>query len=269
MALWNPDEQYNLDPNTNQYQQQQQEAPAAPRPSSGFDLDGWYQQMFGRAPDQNERETDSVNIDKYGPSYFMSDFQKRLGNGGQQQAPQYSTPTQQWNAQPAAQGQSDELYKLLMQRATQGTAVNRNDPNIRQQVDPVVAQQERAGRNYLDDVAERSGPLANMQGERRLVAERQGQAAGAFESEVIGREIAAKRDEIQQALSLYGSMLSDDKRIALQQQLSQLDAALRREGYGLQREGMAQGNDQFMRELALREWMAGDSSDRAWAGFGG
>jgi hypothetical protein len=156
-----------------------------------------------------------------------------------------------------------------MARVNQGVNVNRNDPNVRSQVDPVIAQQERASRNYLDDVAERSGPLANMQGERRLVAERQGQAAGAWESEVIGREIAAQRDEVAQRLALAGSMLSDDKRIALQQELSQLDAMLRREGYGLQREGMAQGNDQFMRELALREWMAGDQSDRAWAGFGG
>lgn len=188
------------------------------------------------------------------------------GEGGD--APQYATPAQQWNAQPAVSPQRDQLFQLLMQRATQGTAVNRNDPNIRAQVDPVVAQQERASRNYLDDVAERAGPLANIQGERRLVAERQGQAAGAFEAEVIGREIAARRDEIAQSLQLYGSLMTADQQMALQRELAQLNASLQREGYGIQRQQLGQANDQFLRELALREWMAGDQSDRAWAGLG-
>jgi hypothetical protein len=185
---------------------------------------------------------------------------------GGQQAPQYQTPTQQWNAQPEMQGRSDDLYKLLMERATQGTAVNRNDPNIRAQVDPVVAQQERASRNYLDEIAERSGPLANMQGERRLAAERSGQAAGAFESEVIGREIAARRDEIAQALQLYGSRLTADQQMGLQRELASLEAALSREGMGLQRYGMDQSNDQFLRELALREFDTTNKWDYAWSG---
>lgn len=212
------------------------------------------------------------------------------GGGGQQQAqpqaqaPQYATPAQQWNAQPVMQPQSDDLFKMLMQRASQGTAVNRDDPNIRSQVDPVVAQQERASRNYLDDQAERAGPLANMQGERRLASERSGQAAGAFESEVIGREIAAKRDEIAQALQLYAGRLTEEQQMGLQGQLASLNAMLQREGMDIQRQGQAQGfdiqrqgldlqrqglsqsNDQFMRELALREFDTNNAWDYRWAG---
>jgi hypothetical protein len=282
MALWNPDEQYELDPNTGQYAQQQMQAPQP----AGIDWGSVEQQLRakgGNLYDPSDLEGiqrntgynepgKAVSLDPALQTQFGIYDQRASSNGGQQAAPQYQTPAQQWNAQPSANvGRSDELYKLLMQRATQGTAVNRDDPNIRAQVDPVVAQQERASRNYIDDIAEKSGPLANIQGERRLAAERGGQAAGAFESEVIGREIAAKRDEIAQALQLYGSRLTAEQQLEMQQQLAQLDAALQREGYGVQREGLAlqrygmdQSNDEFMRELALREYDLGNTWDYRW-----
>lgn len=189
--------------------------------------------------------------------------------GGQSQQVQYATPTQAWNAQPApAAAPQNELYALLMQRAQQGTAVGRDNPNVRNQVDPVVAQQERANRNYLDDTAERAGPLANLQGERRLMAERSGQYAGALESEVIGREIEAKRQEIMQALSLWGQQLSADQRLALQRELAYLEDAARTADRGLQREGLLQGNDQFLRELALRESDQNNAWDYRWTTLG-
>lgn len=175
--------------------------------------------------------------------------------------PKNATPAQQWNAQPApaqpTSGTGDALMALLMERAGQGTNVSRNDPTIRAQVDPMVAQMERAKRNYLSDVAEARGPHANIAGEQRMAAERFGQQAGLLESQVIGREIDARRNEIQQTLQLWGSLLSNDQRIALQRELSQLEAAL-------SREGMAQGNDQFMRELALREFDLNNAWDYRW-----
>lgn len=206
--------------------------------------------------------------------------------GGGQAAPQNQTPAQQWNAQPAqaapvaapaatgapTAGTGNELMQLLMQRAMQPSTAGREDPNVRAQADAFSAQTERASRNYIDDVAERSGPLANIQGERRLAAERAGQASGAFEAEVMGRESMARRDEIAQALSMWGAMLSDDQRMQLQRELAALDAQLSREGMGIQRrsqdiqrEGLAQGGDQFMRELALREYMAGEDNAFRWA----
>ncbi len=211
--------------------------------------------------------------------------------GGQQQAQQQQTPAQQWNAQPsmasqpAGGGQQEQnpLYKLLLERASQGTAVSRNDPNIRAQVDPVVAQQERASRNYIDDIAERSGSLANITGERRLAAERGGQAAGAFESEVIGREIAGRRDEVAQSLQLAVQYGLTDQAQQLQRELAQLDATLQREGFGVQREGLGvqreglalqrygidRQDDQFNRKLALDEYDTTNKWDFNWAGLGG
>jgi hypothetical protein len=179
-------------------------------------------------------------------------------SGGQQGSSRSNSPTQAWNSQPSNNGSRDALMQLLMQRAQQGSQVGATDPNVRAQVDPAVAQQQRESRRYLDDVAERSGPLANLQGERRLVSERQGQAAGQLEAQVIGREIAARRDEIAQALAQWGAMLSDEQRIALQRELGYLDDATRRYGIDMgadtARYGIDTQMDQFLRDLALREY---------------
>jgi hypothetical protein len=189
-------------------------------------------------------------------------FTDKPQNGGPQ------SPTQAWNSQPAQDPRSAELYSLLMQRAQQGTAVDRNDPNIRAQVDPAVAQMERSSRTYLDQLAEKSGPLANLQGERRMASERQGQAAGQLEGEVIGREIDARRQEIQQALTLWGAQLSGDQRLALERELGYLNdagrTADREAGVGVSMAGLNQSQDQFLRELALREFDTTNKWDYAW-----
>lgn len=172
---------------------------------------------------------------------------------------QQQSPTQAWNSQPSGSGggSRDALIAQLMARATQGP-VDRNDLNIRAQVDPAVAQMERSSRGYLDDAAERAGPLANLQGERRLASERTGQAAGTLEGEVIGREIEGRRDEIMQSLSLWGDQLSDQERLALQRELGYLDDATRRygidSGADVSMYGLNLNNDQFLRDLALREY---------------
>lgn len=215
-------------------------------------------------------DTGGISVDQALANAFTK-YDERAASGvsgGGQPAPSYATPTQAWNAQPAQNTGSDQLMQLLMQRAQQGTAVDRNSAGVRQQVDPVVAQQERASRNYIDDIAEKSGPLANIQGERRLAAERSGQAAGAFESEVIGREMDRRAQEIQQALSLWGAMLSDQQRMALQKELAYLTDARAAAGQGLQAQALNQSNDQFLRELALRESDQNNSWDYRWATLG-
>jgi hypothetical protein len=198
------------------------------------------------------------------------------------------TPTQQWlDAAPVAPGtpaagapaspvtgtatttrdpRSDELYKLLMERARQGTTIGREDANVRAQVDPFAAQIERAQRNYIDDMAEgaRGVPL-NLTGERRMAAERAGQQVGQLEAQTIGREIEGRRQEIAQSLALAGGLLSDEQRLELQRELGLLEDATRRYGMGLEQDRFGRelalkdwqaksAEDQFMRELALREW---------------
>lgn len=124
----------------------------------------------------------------------------------------------------------DKLYELLMGRATQSLNIDRNDPIIRAQSDAFNAQQQRASRDYLAQVAERAGSNANIGMERRMAAEKVGQASGNFEAQLMGRELEARRNEIQHALSTRAQLLTDEQRLNLQRELSYLEDATRRFG---------------------------------------
>jgi hypothetical protein len=193
-----------------------------------------------------------------------------------------------------AKGRSDNLYGQLAARGQQGLNVNPNDPIIKGQVDAFNAAQQRSGRDYLGQAAESQGPLANLRGEQRMAQEKIGQNTGSFQAELMSRELGARRDEIQNALSQQGAMLSGDQQRNLQGQLAQMNQALGeanaqtsrtgmenqftlgqgqlalgRDSLALQKSGQAQNNDQFLRELALRQWDTGDQSDYRWASLGG
>lgn len=155
------------------------------------------------------------------------------------------------------------------------------DPIIRNQVDVYRAEADRAKRNYLSDVAERSGPLSNIRGEQRMASERTGQNVAGFQSELLSRELTARREEIAEALRMSAGLLSGDQQRGLQQQLAMMDQAIAEAGIGLSARGQdlnyALGNrgldvnmrgqdlsmDQFLRQLAQRsyEW---DSSPMGW-----
>ena len=166
-----------------------------------------------------------------------------FGGGGSSAGSSFSSSSSGISGIPSGAG--TELYNMLLSRAKQGTAIDSNDPNIRQQVDPYSAQVEREKRNYLADTAERRGPLANLQGEARLASERAGQASGLFEAQLIGRELQSRRDEIAQALESMRGMLSQEQQLAMQRELSQLDASIRNRQ-------ISSGNDQFMSSLGLQ-----------------
>lgn len=160
----------------------------------------------------------------------------------------------------------DQLVQMLLQRAQQGLDVNRNSEQIRTQADPYAANVERQKRNYLADLAEKGGPLANLGGETRLANERAGQASGLFESQLIGREIEARRTEIQDALTQLGSLLTEQQRMSLQRELAQLDDATRR----LQIDQQAR---QFRDQLGLQynqfDWLRDPSNPNNIPNFNG
>ena len=69
-----------------------------------------------------------------------------------------------------------------------------DDPVVRAQVDAYRAEQERAGRNHLSDLAEKAqGAPVNLGGEQRLTEAKVNQAVGAFTADVIAKEIEARR----------------------------------------------------------------------------
>lgn len=152
---------------------------------------------------------------------------------------------------PGATGpQSGPLFDLLMQRANQSLAIDRNDPIIRDQSDAFNAQQTRASRDYLSGVAERAGTNANIGAETRRASEQVGQASGAFEAQLIGQELTARRQEIQAALSGAMGFLTDQQQLQLQDELARLELAERQSQFSA---GQGQQESQYARDLAQRE----------------
>jgi hypothetical protein len=132
----------------------------------------------------------------------------------------------------------DNLFKMYTDRANQGLAINRNDPIIRAQADAFSANQDRAARNANSDAAERGGQFANLEGVRRMNAEHAGQASGAFEANLMGQELTARRNEIAQALAGEAGLLTADQQNQLQRQLALLDQSIKQQQIGLGQQGV-------------------------------
>jgi hypothetical protein len=154
------------------------------------------------------------------------------------------------------------LMNQLRQRMEQSLQIDPNDPIIRNQADAYAARAERARRNYLADTAESSSPYSTgkMRNEARMTAESLGQDTAGFEAELRGRELAARRQEIQQALDSMGNLLTESERQALQRELAAADNALRRYGIDTQNSqfyaGLSQSDKHFYDQLSQAERLA-------------
>lgn len=197
-------------------------------------------------------------------------YDMRASNTPNQDEHAPDTPTQAWTANAQTQGRSDDLYSQLKMRIDRANGpVDPNDPIIKGQSDAFNAQQTRASRDYLSNIAEKSGSLANIRGEQRMASEKLGQNTSSFLAQLLAREQGARRDEASQALGLEGSQLTADQNRDLSGQLGFGDLALRDKlGSGqlaLGNRGLDVNNDQFLRQLAQRQWEDQDSSDYNWA----
>ncbi len=133
------------------------------------------------------------------------------------------------------QGTQDVVRNTYLQRATQPVNVDPNSAEIKAQVDPYAAAQERSRRQYESEAAERlsaqgKAGSGEMDIERRLGAERAGQNTGMFEAQLIGRELQTKRDEIKEALSALSGLISQDQVAELQRQLAEVDRQIKMHG---------------------------------------
>jgi hypothetical protein len=140
---------------------------------------------------------------------------------------------------------ANDLFKTLQDRANQSLQINRMDPIIRNQSDAFAAMQTRAMRDALNAEAERAGPFANMRAERRSAGEKVGQATSAFEAQLMGTELTARRAEIAQALQMQGSLLTTEQQLELTRELGLIDAALRQLSISNQ-------NNQFFANLGFQ-----------------
>jgi len=184
----------------------------------------------------------------------------------------------------ANQGTQDVVRNSYLERATQGTDVSVNDPNIKAQLEPYAAATERARRQAISEAAEKNsamglGNSGAMEAESRLLTERAGQANGLYASQLVGREIDQRRTEIKDALASLQQQIAADQanattrdlagnqnqlqrdlaaqQTALQKELAQLDAQMKELG-------ITTGANTAAAELALRErlGMAGIDVDK-------
>lgn len=137
------------------------------------------------------------------------------------------------------------LWDQLMGRANQTLQVGAKDPIIANQVNSYRAEQTRGVRDQLAQVAEAGGPTANLNGERRMANEKASRATGGLQATLMQNELTARRNEIQQALSQMGSMLSDQQKTALSRELGLLNA-------GMDQQRINNQNNQFLDDLGLR-----------------
>lgn len=142
------------------------------------------------------------------------------------------------------QDRYNQLYDMLMKRATQGLDVSAENPVIKAQTDAANAALERERRRNLADLAERGGANANLSAETRMTGEDVGQRTAALQSQLMGQELAAKRNEIQNALSQMGDLLTTEQKLALQRELQLYDNALRQQQ-------LAQQQSQFESQLGF------------------
>ena len=180
--------------------------------------------------------------------------------------------TEQATRESERKSRADALYGQLQQRATQSLNIDPNDSVIKSQVEAYAAQQERARRDYISDMAEREGPLANLRGERRMASEGLGHTVGGLRAELMGRELTARRNEIANSLAGMAGMLSGDQESSLRQQLGLLDSAIAQQQIGLQRD-LGFGDLDLRRELGfgdldLRRLLADRQNDQFYSGLG-
>lgn len=156
------------------------------------------------------------------------------GGGGNFDPSRY-TMGGQFNYTPYQPSSSmNDLVSLLTQRANQTLQLDPKDPIIANQVNAYSANQQRMARNQMKSLAEQQGPNANLNFETRAANENVRQNTGNLQAQLMQHEVDARRQEIQQALTEWGSLLSEQDRLALQKELAYLS------------------NDQFLRNLGLQ-----------------
>lgn len=125
-------------------------------------------------------------------------------------------------------GTKSSLMNYLMGRINQPLTPDMDDPIIRKQTDAYDAQQQKARRDFLGDFAEQNGSYNTgaMTGQARMTAEAVGKNVGAFQGQLMQRELESRRQEIQNALNGALGMISREDEIALTRELAQIQNAL-------------------------------------------
>jgi hypothetical protein len=120
---------------------------------------------------------------------------------------------------------ANALFAQLMGQAQTDLTLSPNDPIIKPQVDAYDATQQQNARNYESQVAESGRNSINPEAVDRSEAEQIGQNTASYQANLMGTELAARRQEIQQALSGAEGLLTAEQQMQLNEELQQLSLA--------------------------------------------
>jgi hypothetical protein len=153
------------------------------------------------------------------------------------------------NAPPATV--ADAFKKTLLDTMNRGPA-SLNDPELKNQADAFAVGQTRSAEMQRAQAAERQAMQGGagvssgaFDGDVSGINERAGERMSGFNAGLVGDAAKERRQQLMQAAALAGNQLNQDEARALQRELAELDAQIRREGIS-QQGALGQG------DLALR-----------------
>lgn len=178
---------------------------------------------------------------------------------------------------PAPPTIASAFQGALLSRMGQSPTVSATDPSVAPQIqqNQIVNQRSFERRRAMSaERAAQDGTLNSGGFDANLdtLASARGDSEAAGQNQILGDANRQRQQEILQALTLGGNRISEQERIAANQELAQLDAAIRREGLSaqtslgqgdlalrakqgdmsamLQLLGLQQNNDQFGKSLS-------------------
>jgi hypothetical protein len=183
-----------------------------------------------------------------------------------------TTPTGAPLATNAAQI-SAPFYQTLHGILSQSQPVTEDDPMVKNQINAARSQEERNFAKQRQMMAERaaaegtnmSGGFDAMLGEARAGI---GARLGAQSADAVRQLQTERMSQIMTALSLAGTNMTEGDRNQLQRELAELDASLRREGLGLEKDQLSAGKEESAAERALRKYIADQGSGFNYAQLG-
>lgn len=142
---------------------------------------------------------------------------------------------------------STALFNTLMGIANESQVVDPNDPIIKAQTNAVSAQQQQGARNAQSQLAAGSaGTYDPIGAQTRSLQETATNNTSAFQANVMANELAARRTQIQNALSGAAGLLTAEQQMSLQEELTKLQQAQQLLEF---QQGQTQQESQFARNL--------------------
>ena len=182
------------------------------------------------------------------------------------------------NAPAGTQSQGDPLQAQVRTALMGMLAQNPNEASI---TDPDLAPQARAQRAAIERAAlqTRAGlmeqasaeGIADSGGVRArgdAIQQQAGRDLGAADAALIGEKLAARREQIAQAVQVASAMGMQEEANDLQRQLANLDAQLQTRGQDISREGLQLSRDLANLESRDKQYLADLDADLRRQGYG-